>query len=149
MHLFNRKEGSMWRMLVPVLLLAGCAQLPQSPEDIQAKKFESMPDKSVIYVARMRVDSPEGRTLTLDERSTITTYAGTYYRWEVAPGTHRVAGFGSGTESVTLTTAPGRIYYVQHTVLSDRDDGVVIMSALREVGEQAGRNLVMNGELLR
>jgi hypothetical protein len=25
----------------------------------------------------------------------FTTLGGTYYRWEVAPGTHRVAGFGA------------------------------------------------------
>jgi hypothetical protein len=34
-------------------------------------------------------------------------------------------------------------------VLADRDDGVVTVTALREVGEQTGRNLVMRAQLLR
>jgi len=139
----------MWRTLIPALLLAGCAQLPPTPEDIQAKKFETLPDKSVIYVVRMPMDSKEGSGLTLDGRALITTYRATYYRWEVAPGTHRVAGFGAGVESVTLTTAPGRIYFLAHTVLADKDDGGVIFTALREVDDQVGRNMVMHSQLLQ
>jgi hypothetical protein len=34
-------------------------------------------------------------------------------------------------------------------VLADRDDGGVQVIALREVGDQAGRALVMRAELLR
>jgi hypothetical protein len=82
-------------MLVPALLLAGCAQLPPSPEDLQAKTFQVPPDKSV-----------------------------------------------------TLTTAPGRIYFLEHTVQGDRDDGGVTNVRLREIGDQAGRNLVMHSQLL-
>ena len=110
----------MWRMLLPALLAAGCAQLPPPPGDAEAKRFESIPGQSVIYVARQRVDSDVGRTLSLDDRAMITTWKGTYYRWEVAPGTHRIAGLAGANEAVTLTTAPGRIYFVQHTVLGDR-----------------------------
>jgi len=138
----------MWRMLVPALLLAGCAQLPPSPADIQAKTFQTRPDMSVIYVVRTPMDSLEASGLTLDGRALITTHRGTYYRWEVAPGTHRVAGFGFGVESMTLTTAPGKIYFLEHTVLGDRDDGGVTNVRLREIGDQAGRNLVMHSQLL-
>src|SRR5258706_147833 len=112
----------MWRMLLPALLVAGCAQLPPSPEDIQARRFEAVPGKSVIYVARQLVDSDAGRSLLLDERASITTWRGTYYRWEVEPGTHRITGFGGGGENVTLTTAPGQLYYLQHTVLTRGSD---------------------------
>jgi|RhiMethySRZTD1v2_1073278.scaffolds.fasta_scaffold1804528_2 hypothetical protein len=141
----------MWRFqisLVSALLLAGCAQLPPTPEDIQARKMESVPDKAVIYIVRQPVDSDEGHTLSLDDRMIITTYKGTYYRWEVAPGIHRVSGFASGTESVTLNAAPGRIYFVQHTVVAHREDGSVLLSALQEISDQAGRNLVSRGRLL-
>jgi hypothetical protein len=139
----------MWRILLSALFLAGCAQVPPLPEDVQARKFESVPGKSVIYVVRQLMDSDEGNTLTLDDRAVITTYRGTYYRWEVEPGTHRVATLGFGTASVTLNTAPGGIYFLEHTVLADRDDGGVQVIALREVGDQAGRALVMRAELLR
>ena len=139
----------MWRVLIPALLLAGCAQLPPTAEDIQAKKFETVPDKAVIYIARQRLDSNEGATIMLDNRMTITTFRGTYYRWEVAPGTHRISGFGNGTELVTLNAAPGKIYFVQHTVLSDPEDKVVILTRLREVSDDTGRTLVSRAELLR
>jgi hypothetical protein len=140
----------MWRILPALLLIAGCAtQLPPPPGDAEAKRFESIPDKSVIYVVRQPVDSDEGRTLTLDDSIMITTFKGTFYRWEVAPGTHRIAGFAGANEAVTLTTAPGRIYFVQHTVLADRRDGTVALTSLREIGDQAGRNLVSRGQLIR
>ena len=138
----------MLRILIALLLVAGCAQLPPPPGDAEAKRFESIPDKSVIYVVRQPVDSDEGHTLSLDDRMIITTYKGTYYRWEVAPGIHRVSGFASGTESVTLNAAPGRIYFVQHTVVAHREDGSVLLSALQEISDQAGRNLVSRGRLL-
>src|SRR5690349_13655123 len=107
----------MWRMLIPALLLAGCAQLPPSPADIQAKRFESVPDKAVIYVVRTPMDSHEGASLSLDYGSQITTYPGTYWRWEVAPGPHHVATYGWGTAEVNLNTEAGKIYFIRHTVM--------------------------------
>ena len=140
----------MRRILIPVLLLAACAQLPPSAEDIQAKKFEAVPGKSVIYVARQAVDSDAGRSLLLDERASITTFRGTYYRWEVEPGTHRITGFGAGgSENVTLSTAPGKIYFLQHTVMTHLSNSSPILSTLREVDDQTGRNLVSRATLLK
>lgn len=138
----------MRQMLLAALLLAGCAELPPSPADIQAKRFESVSGKAVIYVVRTPMDSQEASGLSLDSAAQITTYRGTYYRWEVAPGTHRIAGIGSGIESVTLTTSPGQIYFLEHTVLGDRDDGGVTMTALRRISEQDGRTLVTRSQLL-
>src|SRR6185295_3191568 len=134
--------GPMLRILIALLLVAGCAQLPPPPGDAEAKRFESIPDKSVIYVVRQPVDSEEGRTLMLDGQATITTWAGTFYRWEVAPGTHRIAAFAGGSEAVTLTTAPGKIYFVQHTVLANRRDGTVTIASLQQISDESGRNLV-------
>ena len=135
----------MKRMLITALLLAGCTQLPPSPQDIQAKKFQIPSDKAVIYVVRTPMDSWEPSSLSLGNAQ-ITTHRGTYYRWEVAPGTHRVAGFG--VESVTLTTTSGRIYFLEHTVVGDPDDGGIQLTRLREIGDQAGRRLVMYSQLL-
>jgi hypothetical protein len=139
----------MWRIPFLALLLAGCVQLPPTPEDIQAKRFDAVPGKSVIYIVRQRVGSDEGRSVTLDDRAMITTFKGTYYRWEVDPGTHRVAGFASGNESVTLTTAPGGVYFVQHTVFSDRRDGGVLLSFLDRINDERGRSLVSQAQLLQ
>lgn len=143
----NLMEGFMWRMLLIALLLAGCVQLPPSPAELQSKKFENLPDKSVIYVVRTSMDSSELSGLALDGSAQITTYRGTYYRWEVAPGTHRVAGMMSAHESVTLTTAPGKIYFLEHTVLGTPRSGPQ-STWIRVISEQDGRALVMRSQLL-
>ena len=109
----------MWRILLIALLLAGCVQLPPTPEDIQAKTFQSLPDKAVIYVVRAPMDSFEMSGLSLDDGAPIMTHRGTYYRWEVAPGLHRVAGFAAANESVVLTTEAGKIYFLEHTVIGN------------------------------
>jgi len=139
----------MRRIWIPLLLVAGCAQLPPPPGDAEAKRFESVPGKSVIYVARQLVASDAGSTLLLDERTSITTFRGTYYRWEVEAGTHRITGFGAGGENVTLNTAPGKIYFLQHTVMTHLSNSSPILSTLREVDDQTGRNLVSRATLLR
>ena len=138
----------MWRILLTALLLAGCVQLPPTPEDIQARKMESLPDRSVIYIVRSAMDSREISGLVLDDHVQIATLGGTYYRWEVASGMHRVAGYAAAHESVTLTTAPGKIYFLEHTVIGTRRSGPQ-STGLREIGEQDGRALVMRSQLLQ
>jgi hypothetical protein len=137
----------MRRILLTGLLLAGCAQLPPTAEDIQAKKFEVLPSKSVIYIVRTPMDSQETSGLSLDGRGQIATFQRTYYRWEVEPGTHRVAGMGWANEEVTLTTAPGKLYFLQHTVLGERRSGAQ-NTRLKQISEEAGRALVAHSQLL-
>lgn len=137
----------MWRILLTALLIAGCAQLPPSPQDIQAKTFAPVPDKAVIYVVRTPLDSLHGGGLSLGDRAHITTAPGTYYRWEVAPGVHRIAGFAAANESITLTTAAGRIYFLEHTVIGARQSGPQTTN-LRQLDERNGRALVMQAQLL-
>jgi hypothetical protein len=139
----------MRKTLLVTLALAGCAQLPPSTEDIQAKRFEPVADKAVIYVVRAPIDSFEVSGLALDDGQQITTQRNSYYRWEVAPGTRRIAGVGPAMESVTLAAAAGRVYFLEHTVIGDPHDGGVQLTALRQVGEQAGRNLVLRSQLLQ
>lgn len=130
-----------------IALLAGCAPLPPSPQDIQAKQFESLPDKAVVYIVRSNMDSMLPETIWLDDHATITTHPRTYYRWEAAPGTHRIAGFARSNATITLRTEAGKIYFVEHTVQGIWRTGVV-GSFLRQINEQAGRALVNRSELL-
>ena len=105
----------MWRAawLAAALLLAGCVQPPFSPADIQAKRFEPLPGKAVIYVVRDYPDlTDEGASIYLDEQTMITTYPGTYYRWETEPGVRRISGFAGDSGRISFSTEPGRIYYV-------------------------------------
>ena len=131
----------MWRILLVAMFVAGCAQVPANPEYLRDTTFQTLPDRSVIYVVRTPIDSGESSGLILDEHVQFTTFPGSFYRWEVAPGTHRVAGFASAGESVTLMTAPGGIYFLEHTVLGNPRDGVLV-SRLRQVGAPEGRAMV-------
>lgn len=141
----------MWKQIcktsVIALLLAGCAQLPPTPQDIQAKKFESLPDKAVIYIVRAPMDSHESGTISLDDNAQISTFSGTYYRWEVAPGPHRIAGFAGETGLVELDAQAGKIYFVLHTVRGTARSGW-LFTALQQIDGQDGRKLVTQSQLL-
>jgi hypothetical protein len=99
------------------LVLAGCQQIPLTPQDIQARKFETVPDKGVIYLVRDNPDFSEaGAAVDLDSSVRLTTYAGTYYRWEVAPGAHTIMAFGAGTGQIQVKAERGKLYFVQQRV---------------------------------
>ena len=142
----------MWRGLLLAVLLAGCAQLaacaqlPPTPQDLRAKKFEAVPGKAVIYLVR---DSPDHNDVPaqiwLGDTLTLITYPGTYYRWEVPPGRHRIAGFASDIGSITIDTAPGRIYFVQQRLQPFLR---YALSHFQLVGEPEGRAAVTRAVLL-
>jgi len=129
-------------------LLVGCAQLPPTPQDIQAKKFEPAAGKAVIYVVRQPMDSREPGGLLMDNGEQVTTLAGTYYRWEVAPGPHRILSLTPHSVSLTLNTEPGKIYYLRHTVLGTMRSGPQL-AALTPINEALGRSLVLESQLVR
>jgi hypothetical protein len=141
----------MWTTLLrflTVLLLAGCVQLPPpSPADTSAKRFEAVPGQSVIYIGRAPRDSLQTSQLALDDRIQISTWEGWYYRWVVPPGTHRIAGVGRANEAVTLTTVPGGVYFLEHTVRGTMRSGPQI-TALRQVDDRYGRSMVLRSRLM-
>ena len=128
-------------VLVVTLLLAGCAPLPPTPQDIQAKKFEAVPDKAVIYIVRPFGDSSMSGPLTIDGLGMISTNPRSYFRYEVVPGLHRIHGFGAATAAVAIQAEPGRLYFVRHSVFGGLRYGVTNM-ALQLVNEAEGRRLV-------
>jgi hypothetical protein len=135
------------------ILLAGCVQLPPTPQDIQAKRFEA-PDsgKSVIYLVRDIPDFNDGpATIWLGDERVITTYPGTYFRWEIEPGAQRIAGFAGDSGSITVRTEAGRIYYVQQRVTPFTLFGssVAPMSNFEVVTEASGRTVVMRAQLVQ
>jgi hypothetical protein len=102
---------------VLALVFAGCAQLPPSPQEIEAKRFESAPGKAVIYLVRDDPDfSDVGAAVMLDDRLMGTTYPGTFFRWVVEPGPHQIRGFAGDAGSYSLATGPDSIYFVQQRV---------------------------------
>src|SRR5262245_26930947 len=100
-----------------LLVLAGCQQLPLTPEDIQARKFEAVADKAVIYLVRDNPDFTDAEAaITLGDNVRLKTNTGTYYRWEVPPGTHRIQSFGGDTGRIDVRAERGKIYFVQQRV---------------------------------
>jgi hypothetical protein len=102
--------------LMLTVALAGCvAPLPLTPADVQARKMEAPPPgMGVIYLVRPRPDhNVHPAPLSLGDKQMITTYPGTYYRWEVPPGRHQIAGAFADNGAITLQVAAGQTYYVQ------------------------------------
>ena len=131
-----------------VLLLFGCVQLPPTPQDLQAKRFEILPDKAVVYIVRQPMDSTEYGALLMDTGDQITLYPGTYYRWEVPAGVRRISGLGPWNVLFDLSVEPGRIYFLRYTVAGTPRMGP-ILAGLNPIGEQQGRRLVQQAELVR
>jgi hypothetical protein len=131
---------------VLALLLAACAPLPPSPQDIAAKRFEPVAGQSVIYLVRTYPDfTRDAATLWLDDRVMGSTYPGTYFRWVVPPGRHKIAGFAGDSGYIVLDTAPGQLYFVRQTV--GHVFGISVQSHFQPVDDNWGRGAVMNSEL--
>lgn len=130
-----------------MLVLAGCQQLPLTPEDIQARKFEAVADKAVIYVVRDSLDFSEIQAqVDLDTTLRLMTYPGTYYRWEVTPGTHQIQGFGGDMGSIRVQAEKGKIYFVQQRVTGRQFNP---SSSFELVSETDGRAAVLRSVLLK
>jgi hypothetical protein len=137
----------MFRVLWLTLALAGCAPLPPTPQDIEAKRFELVPGKAVIYVVRDRPDiSREAATVMLDDTMMGTTYPGTYFRWVVEPGRHQIRGFAGDAGSMNLDVAADRMYFVQQSYT--RGYTGFGQSFFRPIPEAYGRGAVIRGELV-
>lgn len=131
-----------------VLALASCAgiQRTPTPEDVAAKRFDAVPGKAVVYLFRPRVDFVrDGASVMLGDDMLTTTYPATYFRLALAPGRYRLAGFAGDSGVFDLDVEPGRIYFIEHSVVRlmrfDR-------SQFRLVPENYGRQAVLDSELL-
>jgi hypothetical protein len=102
---------------VLVLALAACAQLPPSPQEIEAKRFELVPGKAVIYLVRDEPDFADvGAPVMLDDQLMGSTYPGTFFRWVVEPGPHRIRGYAGDAGSFSLSAGADSMYFVQQRV---------------------------------
>jgi hypothetical protein len=137
----------MFRVLLLAVVLAGCAPLPPTPQDIQAKHFELVPGKAVIYLVRDRPDlSLDGGAVMLGDNLMGSTYPGTYFRWVVEPGRHQIRGFAGDSGSLSVDVASDRVYFVQHSY--SRGFTGFGQSFFRPVADTYGRSAVLRGELV-
>lgn len=142
--MWDRRIGT----LALLALLAACAQLPPTAEDVQAKKFESVPGKAVLYLVRSNPDLGNlPATVTLNDVMMGTSYMGTYFRWELPAGRHRIAGYAADIGGITVDLQPDRIYFVQQFV---QGGGRVPSprSSFSVIDERRGRAVVLDGMLV-
>ena len=134
------------RALLLALLLTACVQMPPSPADTQAKRFEPVPDRAVIYVVRPPVDSDHPGVLTVDTGEYISTMSGTYNRIEVRPGTRIIEGMMPQSLRVVLNAQPGQIYFMRLDVRGTSRGGPTTGS-LQQISPEYGRSLIAQATL--
>lgn len=133
--------------LLAAVLLAGCGvQPPITPEDKQAKQFEPVPGKAVIYLVRIFPDFNDAQTLLrIGDKLILKVNPGNYYRWVVDPGKHTITGYAADIGTITVQAEAGRIYYVrQQTTPFTRSP----ISQFFLVNEKEGRAEVLRAVLL-
>ena len=138
----------MWRYLIVAALLAGCAQLPPSSQDIEARKFESIPGKAAIYIVCESTSALLGAPLWLGQGAQITLWTGNYHRWVVEPGPHTIAAIGVSPASITIQSQAGKVYFVHYRLEGASSREGVVNSALKLMDDHAGRARVMQAVLL-
>ena len=129
---------------IVLMLLAGCVQLPPLPGDAQAKRFESIPDRAVIYVARHVHDKDFVAPLLLDDEWLGPTYRGTYLRIVVPAGEHSLAGYAGDHGVIRFVTESGKLYFIDQTTWGFRS---LDRSTFELADPQYGRTLVLNGTM--
>jgi hypothetical protein len=130
---------------VLALALAGCVTREPTPQDLKAKRFEMVADKAVVYLYRERadfVDTPA--SFMLDDQHQGASYRGSYFRFELAPGRHRLAGFAADGGRFEFSTEAGRLYFIRHSVT--RLNGFDL-SFFQLVPAEYGRQAVLQYEL--
>ena len=131
-------------LLLAVALLAGC-QLPLTPEDLEARKFEAVPGKAVIYLFRTSLDhSSRPGQISLGD-IVLKTYPGTFFHWVVEPGARRIEGFGPDAGNITVQAEAGQLHFVrqQMSPLAQMPSSIFTL-----VSEAEGRRGVLQAVLL-
>ena len=127
------------------LMLSGCVAVAPESRDLEAKQFQPLPHKGVIYLVRGEpVYSDRPVPVWLGNFTMITTYPDTFFRWEVPPGTHRISGNDTDFGTITVAAEPGKLYFVMQQ-LSYRYD----ISYFTLVEELDGRAAVQRATLLK
>ena len=146
----NRGIGDLPRwaaalLVACALMLSGCVAVAPESRDLEAKQFQPLPDKGVIYLVRGEpVYSDRPVPVWLGNFIMITTHPDTFFRWEVPPGTHRISGHDTDFGTITVAAEPGKLYFVMQQ-LSYRYD----ISYFTLVEELDGRAAVRRATLLK
>lgn len=127
--------------------LVGCASVPMgdAQKDQQLKSFAARPDSSGIYIYRNEsMGAAVGMNVTVDGYLLGKTGAHTYLYKEVPPGKHVITSAAENTDSIEITTAPGKLYYIWQEVKMGL---LYARTKLHLVGEEEGRKGVRESAL--
>lgn len=127
-----------------LLLLTACTQLPPPPGDAAAKRFESVPDRAVIYVLRSPLERDFVAPIMLDDEMAGSTYRGTFIRLVVPAGQHQIAGFAGDSGRISLKTEVGKLYFINQTTFGYSS---LTGSSFQLIDEKYGRSLALGGTL--
>lgn len=132
-------------MTVPFILLFGCAKVSKAPESSsdEAKLFNTVEDKGVVYLYRTgRVVGAAGQLIVrINGIDAGGTGPGTFFRWELKPGTYTIASSTSeSSATVQVNVESGKLYFFKQTSRLGLSAGRV---TLKEVDEKTGRKMCM------
>ena len=126
-----------------------CACLPPrqpSPQELQAKRFDAVADKAVVYLFRDALDFSRAPTsVMLDGNPVGTSFEATFFRFELAPGRHRLAGLAGDAGRLEFSVGAGRLYFFRHTV---QRFFAFDQSTFLPVAPEQGRAVVWRSELV-
>lgn len=123
-------------LLIAASVLAGCTSTPQAPRDRDeiAKEFLTHPGYSTVYVFRQGSDSSfDESVLFVDGRLIGSTLPGGYFRLNLQPGRHRLAGMGPDQGNMLLETRGDALHFVRLSVVGGH-------SHFEEIPEKTGRS---------
>lgn len=99
--------------------LAGCASVPMGDpaKDQELKKFSAKPETSGIYIYRNEMFGGAIKMdVEVDGKPIGQTGAKTYLYSEIQPGQHIITSKAENTDSIQITTLPGKLYYIWQEV---------------------------------
>lgn len=119
-------------ILFIVPLLFACASTSKAPVErsAEAKKFESNPEKGVVYVYRTgRVVGAAGQIqVKINGIDAGGTGPGTFFRWELKPGTYTFMSFTpESSKVVELNVKAGEQYFLRQDARIGLDSGRVTL----------------------
>jgi len=128
------------------LLVGACAQIPETPQEMAAKKMEPVPGKAVVYI--VQGGFPEYRAgVAFDDGGEVTMWPDTFYRWVTTPGTHTImSSEGRFNAIIKVRLEAGKVYFVQN--LTAGGFGSTTDMDLQLIDDDTGRSLVRSGRMI-
>ena len=133
-----------------LLLVIGCAGTSKAPpeEAEAAMSFEVPDDKGVVYLYRLgrAVAAATVSIIKVNSLEAGGTGPGTFFRWELKPGTYTFSASTSETsKTVQLQVEAGKLYFIEQNIRLGINDGRV---QLYEVDEETGKKGVKGKKML-